>query len=315
MNTQEKITLNVRPDSVIQAAGEVSKPEKRGQPRLVREIPFVIIHLIPLAALWTGATFFDWALCFSLYVIRMFFVTAGYHRYFSHRTYQTSRIFQFILAFMAETSAQKGILWWSANHRLHHKYSDTPKDPHSMKIYGFWYSHLGWILGPDYKESRWDLVRDLVKFPELRFLDRFHLLPPVVLALTCMALGGWVNGGSPTLMFQAGWSTLFIGFFLSTVLLYHGTFSVNSLMHRFGRPRYKTGDESKNSWWLAIISLGEGWHNNHHYYQSSTRQGFFWWEYDITYYVLRILALFGVVWGIREVPKHVQYSPEHLIAS
>lgn len=290
-------------------------PEIRRSPEGMTTIPFVLMHLIPLGALWTHVTRFDWILCVVLYAIRMFFVTAGYHRYFSHRTFKTSRLFQFILAFMAQTSAQKGVLWWSANHRLHHKYSDTPKDPHSMKIYGFWYSHLGWILGPDYDETRLDLVKDLAQYSELRWLNKYYLVAPVSLALACMAFGGYMNGGSVSSMFSAGWSTLFIGFFLSTVLLYHGTFSVNSIMHKFGKPRYRTGDESKNSWWLAIISLGEGWHNNHHYYQSSTRQGFFWWEYDVTYYVLRLLAMLGIVWGIREVPNHVKYSSKYLIKS
>ena len=287
--------------------------EKRNKVNRVNQLRFLAMHLVPFAAFWTGTTRFDWILCIALYFVGMFFVTAGYHRYFAHRTFKTSRIFQFILAFMAQTSAQKGVLWWSANHRLHHKYSDTPKDPHSLKIYGFWYSHLGWILGPDYETTRTDLVKDLAKYPELIWLNRHHLVPPVILAIVVTVLGGIVNGGSIAATFSHGWSTLLIGFFLSRVLLYHGVFSVNSIMHRFGKPRYKTGDESKNSWWLALISMGEGWHNNHHYYQSSTRQGFFWWEYDFTYYILRLLAWFRIVWGIREVPAHVQYSEKHLI--
>jgi stearoyl-CoA desaturase (delta-9 desaturase) len=182
-----------------------------------------------------------------------------------------------------------------------------------MKIYGFWYSHLGWILGPDYNATEFDLVKDLTKYPELRWLNTYHLVPPFILDIVCMALGAWYNAGSPWLLFSHGWSTLWIGFFFSTVLLYHGTFSINSIMHKFGKARYLTGDESKNSWWLAFISMGEGWHNNHHYYQSATRQGFFWWEYDFTYYVLRFLALTGIIWGIREVPDHVKYSEKHLI--
>lgn len=289
--------------------------EKRNTVHTLHKVRFAAIHVIPFAAIWTGATVFDWIVCVSLYFVGMFFVTAGYHRYFAHRTYKTSRVFQFLLAFMAQSSAQKGVLWWSANHRIHHKYSDTPKDPHSMKLYGFWYSHLGWILGPDYEKTRFDLVKDLAKFPELVWLNKYYLVPPFVLAIVVMIFGGIVNGGSVSAAFSAGWSTLLVGFFLSRVILYHGTFSVNSIMHKFGKPRYKTGDKSKNSWWLALISMGEGWHNNHHYYQSSTRQGFFWWEYDFTYYVLKLLSWFGIVWGIREVPKHVQYCKEMLVSS
>jgi stearoyl-CoA desaturase (delta-9 desaturase) len=278
-----------------------------------KQLPFLVMHLAPFGAFLTQVTSFDWILCISLYVVRMFFVTGGYHRYFSQRSFKTSRIFQFILAFCAQTSAQKGVLWWASHHRDHHKFSDTPHDPHSMKIYGFWYSHLGWILGPDYDDTHSEVVKDLSKFPELVWLNKYHLVPPIALAVIVMMLGGLVNGGSVSAMFSHGVSTLLIGFFLSTVLLYHGTFSINSIMHRFGFQRYKTGDESRNSWWLAILSLGEGWHNNHHYYQSSTRQGFFWWEIDITYYILRFLALFGIVWGIREVPAHVQFSDAHTI--
>ncbi len=281
--------------------------------RPASQLGFIAVHLLPFFALYTGATLFDWILCAVLYVVRMFFVTGAYHRYFSHRTYKTSRFFQFLLAFFAQTSAQKGVLWWSANHRIHHKHSDTPEDPHSMKQYGFWFSHIGWIMVPDFEDTRYDLVKDLQKYPELVWLNKYHLVPPVLLALFCMFLGGIVNGGSPAAMFTDGWSTLWIGFFLSTVILYHATFSINSLMHWYGRPRYKTGDESKNSLWLALISLGEGWHNNHHYYQRSTNQGFFWWEIDITYYGLKVLSWLGLVWDLHGVPDHVKYSKEKLI--
>ena len=278
-----------------------------------RQAGFIAVHLLPLCALYTGATRFDWILCGVLYFLRMFFVTGGYHRYFSHRTFKTSRVFQFVLAFLAQTSAQKGVLWWSANHRIHHKYSDTENDPHSMKQYGFWFSHIGWIMVPDYETTRYDLVKDLAKYPELVWIDRFHLVPSIILALGCMMLGGVVNGGSIAHTFSAGWSTLWVGFFLSTVILYHATFSINSLMHRFGRQRYRTGDESRNSLWLALISLGEGWHNNHHYYQRATRQGFFWWEVDITFYLLKLLERIGLVWELHGVPPHVQYAPEALV--
>lgn len=278
-----------------------------------RQIGFVLVHLLPLAAIYTGATAFDWILCGILYVVRMFFVTAGYHRYFAHRTYKTSRIVQFLMAFMSQTSAQKGVLWWSGNHRLHHKYSDTEKDPHSMKLNGFWYSHVGWIMVPDFEPTRFELVKDLTKFPELVWLSRYHLVPAILLGAASMALGGHFNGGSVTMMFSSGWSTLWIGFFLSTIILYHATFSINSLMHCYGTPRYHTGDQSKNCFWLALISLGEGWHNNHHYYQRSTNQGFFWWEIDITYYVLKLMEKLGIVWDIHAVPNHVKYSKEQLL--
>ncbi|ELR69853.1 Fatty acid desaturase [Fulvivirga imtechensis AK7] len=283
--------------------------EKRNKPILKQEIAFAVVHLLPLAAIWTGATLFDWIVCAVLYFGRMFWITGGYHRYFSHKSYKTSRWFQFIIAFMAQTSAQKGALWWAAHHRHHHRHSDQPEDPHSMKLYGFWYSHIGWIVGPDYKETDYKTIGDYAKYPELVWLNKNYMVPPLVLALTVMAVGGWVNGGSPLLMFtHHGFSTLFIGFFLSTVILYHGTFSINSIMHKFGKQRYESGDESKNSLWLALLTLGEGWHNNHHYYEVAARNGFFWWEIDFTYYGLKALSWMGLVWDLKGVPEHILYS-------
>lgn len=287
----------------------VLKPEVRSKPILKQEIAFAVIHLLPLAAIWTGATLFDWILCGVLYVVRMFWITGGYHRYFAHKSYKTSRFFQFIIAFMAQTSAQKGALWWAAHHRHHHRHSDTPADPHSMKIYGFWYSHIGWIVGPDFKKTDYKTIGDYAKYPELVWLNKYYLIPPVLLAVGVAALGAWVNGGSPLLMFtHHGLSTLFIGFFLSTVILYHGTFSINSIMHKFGNQRYETGEESKNSVWLALLTLGEGWHNNHHYYETASRQGFFWWEVDITWYVLKGFEAVGLIWDVKGVPDHIKYS-------
>jgi stearoyl-CoA desaturase (Delta-9 desaturase) len=280
-----------------------------GKPKLSSEIGFVVVHLLPLAALFTGATLFDWLVCIFLYVFRMFWVTGGYHRYFSHKSYKTSRWFQAVIAFMAQTSAQKGALWWASHHRVHHRHSDQPEDPHSMKLYGFWHSHVGWIVGPDHKETNYKVIADYAKYPELVWLNKRHLVPPFVLALVVMALGGMVNGSGIGDMFTtAGFSTLFIGFFLSTILLYHGTFSINSIMHKFGKQRYESGDESKNSLWLALLTLGEGWHNNHHYYEVAARQGFFWWEIDLTYYGLKMLSWMGLIWDLRGVPNHIKHS-------
>lgn len=270
---------------------------------------FILLHLIPLLALLPGIdiTFFDWMMCLFFYYFRMLFVCSAYHRYFSHKTYKTSRVFQFILAFMAQTSIQKGALWWAAHHRVHHRESDKPADPHSMKLYGFWYSHVGWILGPDYNETDYESIKDYAKFPELVWLNKYHWVPSIFLGVFIFLLGAKVNGGS-WFDFNAGVSTLLIGFFLSTVILFHGTFSINSIMHYFGKKRYESGDESKNNFILALITLGEGWHNNHHYYQSSMRNGFFWWEIDIAAYFITILSWVGIVWDVQTVPDHIKYS-------
>lgn len=292
--------------------------EQRQAPITHSIAEFVIIHLIPLFAIWSGATLFDWILCAFLYFSRMFWITGGYHRYFSHKSYQTSRWFQFIIAFMAQTSMQKGALWWAAHHRVHHRTSDTPQDPHSMKIYGFIYSHFGWIVGPEYKATHFHLIQDYAKFPELRWLNKNHLVPPLTLLFLVFLIGGFVNDTPAVLTSMAwgGWhlggalSALFIGFFLSTAILYNGTFSINSIMHKFGKARYKTGDESKNHWFLALMTMGEGWHNNHHYYQVSARNGFFWWEVDFTFYILKFFSWCGLVWDLKGVPSHIKHSTD-----
>lgn len=290
----------------MQQTQTAALPERKGF--YIPGLSFIILHLLPLGALFTGATLFDWIVCAVLYVTRMFWVTGGYHRYFSHKTYKTSRWFQFLIAFFSQTSVQKGALWWASHHRVHHRHSDTEQDPHSMKLFGFWYSHMGWIASRKHKNTEFKIIGDYAKFPELVWLNKYHLVPPLFLALVVMAIGGIVNGGSIAAMFtSAGFSTLFIGFFLSTILLFHGTFSINSLMHKIGNQRYKSGDESRNSLILALVTLGEGWHNNHHYYQVSARQGFFWWEIDITYYGLKMLSWMGLIWDLRGVPDHVKH--------
>ncbi len=227
----------------------------------------------------------------GLFLVRKFGITGGYHRYFSHRSYKTSRWFQFFLAFLGGMSAQKGALWWAAHHRHHHQHSDQPEDIHSVKQQGFYWAHLGWILAPDYEEYDEKRVKDLTKFPELVFLNKYHFIPPLALILVCFGLGGL-----PAFL----WC-----FCLSTVVLYHTTFFINSLCHMLGTRRYETGESSKNSLILAILTLGEGWHNNHHYYQYCARQGFRWWEIDITYYVLRVLGWLHIVYDIKEPSAEV----------
>jgi len=253
--------------------------------------PFFLIHLLAFGSIWTGITPAAAICCAVLYFVRMFAVTGVYHRYFSHRTYKTSRFFQFCLAFLAQTSAQRGALWWAAHHRHHHRYSDQPEDLHSVANDGFWYSHMLWIFDDGNQATDYNRIRDFARFPELRFLNKYYLLPPI-------ALGTLV-------FFTLGASGLFFGFFASTVLLWHGTFTINSLSHVFGNKRFVTTDHSRNNWLLAIVTMGEGWHNNHHRYSGSTRQGFYWYEYDITYYILKALSFVGLVWKLSPVPESV----------
>ena len=253
-------------------------------------VPFIGIHLGVLGAFWTGTHWQDWLCCFVLYWVRMFGVTGVYHRYFAHRSYKTSRVMQFMLAFLAQTSAQKGALWWASHHRLHHRFSDTEQDTHSPRQHGFWYSHFGWLF--DYTaETDYGKIRDYAKYPELRLLNRLDLLPAVILGVAV-----W---------YFLGTSGLLIGFFLSTVLLWHGTFTINSLSHVIGRRRFETSDDSRNNWFLAIITMGEGWHNNHHHYEASVRQGFRWWEIDMSYYIIWAMSKLGLVWDLKMPPKEM----------
>ena len=256
-----------------------------------RVLPFIMVHLACFGIIWVDVQTIDWILCGALYVIRMFGITAGFHRYFSHRSFKTGRVFQFLLAFLGQSSAQRGVLWWAAKHRLHHKYSDTDQDVHSPAKHGFWYSHVLWIFSKRGRTADYSLIKDFQKYPELVWLEKWERLPPFLLGVAVWAV--------------AGWSGLFVGFFLSTVLLFHGTFTINSLSHVYGKQPYITGDHSRNNLLLAIITLGEGWHNNHHHFPSAAPQGFRWWQIDVTYYILKILSAFRIVWDLRLPPTHV----------
>jgi len=259
----------------------------------VKSLPFITLHLACLSALFVEAPWIALCLCGFNYFIRMFGITAAYHRYFAHRAYKTSRWFQFVLAWLGCSAMQKGPLWWAGHHRSHHRYSDTDLDPHSPHRTSFWWSHVGWILSQEHEEIPWKTIKDYAEYPELRWLDRNHWVPGLSLAVACFGFGWLFGGGSMAL------SCLIWGFVVSTVILYHGTFLVNSIAHLWGNRRYATRDDSRNNFWVALVTLGEGWHNNHHHYQSSANQGFFWWEIDISFYMLKMLSWAGLVWDLR----------------
>jgi stearoyl-CoA desaturase (Delta-9 desaturase) len=260
----------------------------------LKSLPFIGVHVAAVVGvIYTGFGWHEAAWCFGLYFTRMFFIIGGYHRYFAHRSYKMGRVMQFLVALGGTTAAQKGPLWWAGHHRHHHKYSDGEEDIHSPKR-GFWWSHVGWIVCSKYDETPTHLIKGFAVYPELRFLDRHWLLPPVGLAVLCLWLGGW--------------GAVFGGFFVSTVLVFHGVFAVNSLTHCWGSRRYVTNDTSRNSMLISLLTLGEGWHNNHHYYQRSSTSGFRWWEIDMTYYILKILSWVGLVWGLHKPPKKVLES-------
>jgi stearoyl-CoA desaturase (delta-9 desaturase) len=248
------------------------------------------IHVSCLVAIYTGVSVVDVALLAVTYWARLFGITGGFHRYFSHRSYKTSRAVQFGLAFLGTSSIQKGPLWWAGTHRLHHRYSDQPGDPHSPRV-SFWYSHQAWIFDPQWQYTRISEIRDFAKFPELVWLNQWHIAPPLILSLVCYAIGDL--------------SGLVWGMGISTVALWHSTYSINSLSHRWGSTRFDTGDDSRNNLFLALLTLGEGWHNNHHRFMNSVRQGFYWWEIDVTYYVLRIMNAAGLIWDMKQPPASV----------
>lgn len=271
----------------------------------LRCLPLVALHAACLGVIWVGWSGTAVAVAVALYAIRMFAITGFYHRYFSHRTFKTSRVGQFLFALLGACAVQRGPLWWAAHHRHHHRYSDQEKDTHSPRQHGLLWSHMGWFTSRANFATNLRAVADLAKFPELRFLDRFDVLVAISLAVFLYLVGVVLAIFAPAFG-TSGLQMLIWGFFISTVVLYHGTYTINSLAHKIGRKRYETQDESGNSFLLALITLGEGWHNNHHHYPASVRQGFYWWEIDLTYYVLVLLSWTGLIWDLRPVPEHIR---------
>lgn len=272
-----------------------------------RVVPFIAMHVACLAVIWVGFSWFALWVAVGLYVVRMFAITAFYHRYFSHRAFKASRPLQFAFAVIGASAVQRGPLWWAAHHRNHHRHADTPRDVHSPVQHGFLHSHVGWFLSRAGFRTDWSTIPDLLKFPELRLLDRFDLLVPLTLGVALFFFGSWLHVAHPALG-TSGLQLLVWGFFISTVVLFHATVTINSLAHRFGSRRFETRDNSRNNWALALITFGEGWHNNHHHFPGSARQGFTWWEVDITFYILQAMSAFGLVRDLKTVPAGLKRS-------
>ena len=280
--------------------------EQAGAERVdwLRILPFIGLHLACLAVIWVGFSWVALAVCVASYLLRMFAITAFYHRYFSHRTFKTSRVMQFVFALIGASATQRGPLWWAAHHRHHHKAADTEHDPHAP-LHGFLWSHMGWFLSRKHFGTDLKQIPDLARYPELRWLDRYDLAIPVLYAAALFGLGVLLERFAPGLGTNGG-QMLVWGYFISTVVLIHATLTINSLAHIWGKRRYNTRDDSRNNWFLALITLGEGWHNNHHHYPGSARQGFYWWEIDISYYVLRLMSWFGLVSDLKPVPDAIR---------
>ena len=285
------------------AAGDAETVHGRGID-WARVVPFLLLHLACFGVVWTGWSPFAVAVAVALYAVRMFAITAFYHRYFSHRAFRASRGWQFIFAVLGASAVQRGPLWWAAHHRHHHAHSDKPGDAHSALQDGFLWSHMGWFLARENFATRDHLVRDLARFPELRWLDRYDVAVPAAMFAGLWGLGAWLEAAHPSLG-TGPWQLVVWGFCISTVVLFHATFVINSLAHGWGSRRYETGDDSRNNLLLALITFGEGWHNNHHRYPSAARQGFYWWEVDLSWYLLRGLAALGIVRDLRPVSSSV----------
>lgn len=266
--------------------------------------PIFIMHILALGVFFVGFSWIALTAMLLTYVVRVFALTAGFHRYFSHRSFKTSRIFQFVMAWVGTSAAQLGPMWWAANHRHHHQYSDQEADIHSPVIRDAFWAHMGWILCRAYGSIQHDRIKDLNKYPELRFVDRFHVLPVLSLIILLFGVGAGLNFYFPALG-TSGMQMVMWGFFLSTILVYHVTFCVNSITHIIGNKRFETNDESRNSFWVALLTFGEGWHNNHHRWPLSARQGMYWWEFDLTFIMLRVLEKLGLVWDLKVYPQHI----------
>lgn len=295
---------NLAGDSELVAPAHSAQDAAFGDIDWIRCIPFIALHLGCLGVLWVGWSPVAILVAALMYVFHMFVITAFYHRYFSHRAFKTSRVFQFIGAFAATSSAQRGPLWWAAHHRHHHLHSDDEHDTHSPSQRGLLMSHVGWFMTKGAYKTPERLVRDWNRYPELRFINRHDWLAPLLLAVSLFGLGALLEAVAPALRTSA-WQMFVWGFVVSTVVVYHATYTINSLAHRWGKARYDTGDDSRNNFWLAILTMGEGWHNNHHHYPAAARQGFRWWEVDMTYYGLILLSKLGLIWDLRGVPQRV----------
>ncbi len=267
-----------------------------------RIIPFVFLHVMCLGVIWVGWSWTAAMVALLLYVIRMFAITGFYHRYFSHKAFKTNRFWQFIFGVLGNSSVQRGPLWWASHHRHHHRYADQEQDVHSPVQHGFWWSHIGWLTSRSNFATKTKYVQEWMQYPELRWINRFDTVIPILLAIGLFIVGSLLERYAPGLA-TSGPQLLIWGFFVSTVVLFHGTVTINSFDHMYGTRRFDTQDTSRNNAFLALITLGEGWHNNHHRFSVSARQGFRWWEIDITYYLLVMMSWLKIVRDLRPVPQ------------
>ena len=260
-------------------------------------IQIIIFWTVQASAASVFLVPFSWSLVLLWAVshfLRAIGLTLTFHRYLAHRAFQMNRGVRFVWAFIGTCAMQKGPIWWAGHHVNHHKFADREGDPHSPMVSGVYYAHIGWFLNDtkhDQLEPNNPVLRDFSKYWELAMLERFHFVPPIMLAVAM-----YLIGGAPWLVW---------GFCLPTMTLAHATFAINTVNHMFGSRRFDTIDESRNNAVTAIFAAGEGWHNNHHRFQRAARNGFYWWEFDPTWYVIRAMAAVGLAWDLQQVPERI----------
>lgn len=216
-------------------------------------------------------------------------ITLGWHRLVTHRSFQTPKWLEYFLVFCGTLACQGAVIDWVGLHRIHHLHSDTQPDPHDSNR-GFWWSHMGWMfhqVPADKDVPRF--TKDIADDPVYQFLSKYFVPIQVVLGLLLYAIGGW--------------SWLVWGIFARLVIVFHCTWFVNSATHKFGYRTYESSDRSKNCWWVALLTYGEGWHNNHHAYQYSARHGMKWWELDLTWMTIQVLQVLGLAQKVRLIEK------------
>jgi fatty-acid desaturase len=254
---------------------------------------FATIHAFALLAPW----FFSWSALGVMLLLHWLFgsigICLGYHRLLSHRSFQVPKGLEYTIAFIGALALQGGPIFWVAGHRLHHAYTeDEDKDPYSARR-GFWWSHMLWMFYPhpeffDYQEYK-RFAPDLERDPFYRWLNRYFFL----LQLPLGALLYWLGG----------WSFVIYGMFVRAVLLWHSTWFINSVTHVWGYRSFNIPDNSRNLWWAAILTYGEGWHNNHHAYPNVAKAGWHWWEYDPTWWAIWLLKHIGLAHKV-VMPPH-----------
>ncbi|MFZ0661689.1 MAG: fatty acid desaturase [Acidobacteriaceae bacterium] len=246
-----------------------------------------VFHIGAIAAFF----FFSWsalAVASVLWVLgQNVGIAISYHRQLTHRGFVTPRWVEYAMALCATLALQGGPIYWVAVHRLHHQLTDRPGDPHSPHD-GKWWSHMGWLLQGTLRNRNTLLTRyapDLSRDSFYRWLSRYHWLPVTALGVGLFLIGGW-----PWLLW---------GIFLRVTLGMHVTWLVNSATHIWGSRRFETHDDSRNSWWVALLTGGEGWHNNHHALPVSTSHGMAWYELDFNYWCIRLLGFLGLAKRIK----------------